>query len=143
LMERLGVIIKDNTMVDDPAKLKANEIAAVTEQSLPALYEQFVVRGGKRTGYEGKEIEQFSAYLDLKDLDDWEKVPEQFFADSLYLNLYLLDQFAKDKNYAMVEKIIRGSREGMQQYGLRDYDGTGITPKSELYSSAFASPQTS
>jgi len=144
MLERVKVMVKDNTMIDDPARLKKAEEATETLTSLPGLYEKYVVRGGLRPGHEGPEVKQYSEYLGMGSIDDWTKVPEQFFADSLYLNLFLLDHFTKEKNFEMVERIARMSKEGMQQFGLKDYTGEGISAKGpSLYKSAFATPKTS
>jgi len=136
LMRKMRVMIRDNTMVDDPA-------GDGSARSGPERYEEHVVRGEERRGYKDVAVTQFRELFGIETIDDWKDVPGMFFSDSLYLNLYLLDQFVLKEDIGMVEKIVRFSLAGLKQYNLSDYTGRGITPDAELYRSEYSKEQSS
>jgi hypothetical protein len=104
LLRKCKVMIKTNTM-GDPAHPKPLQPAE-------AAFEEMVVRG---------DGEQFKDLFGMSTMDDWKHVPGQFFSDSLYLNLYLLDYFTGKNDIPTVLKIIDNAVQGLQQYGLKDY----------------------
>ena len=52
---------------------------------------------------------------------DWKTVNDGFFADSFYLNTYLLENFSKSKDYETVLKIAKNSLLGLARQGVKDY----------------------
>ena len=137
LMKKMWVLIYANTMIADPAEAKGDLRPA------PERYEERVIRGETLRGYKGLEVNQFKKTFGLETIDDWAGVPEKVFADSLYLNLYLIDHFTAKNDSATVEKIARASEKGLQYYGLSDYDGRGLTGDRDLYLSKYTSSPTS
>jgi hypothetical protein len=65
--------------------------------------------------------ETFGKFLGMETIEDWKEVPGEFFAQSFYLNLYLLDHFTASRDYDMQLKIIRNSIKGLKSFGEKDY----------------------
>lgn len=130
-MNKLRVLIYENTMIADAAE-------DGTPRSSPERFEEVVIRGGEKRGYRDARVRQFGDLFHLTGLDDWKRVPGQFYRDSFYLNLYLLDYFTGKTDMEMVKRIVHNSLVGLSQYQLQDYSGVGITQAAERYYSAYS-----
>jgi len=55
--------------------------------------------------------------------EDWNSIEESFFADSFYLNSYLMDYFAQPQinNFGMVVRIAKNSLFGLARQNVKDY----------------------
>lgn len=56
---------------------------------------------------------------------DWEKIPEESFAHTLWFNVHLLSKFNKEGNDAMAAKVAVNSLLGIARRKLDDYDRQG------------------